>query len=136
MDPPWIDGPSHWGDPEYEDAMNKELCNALAEAGILERINTTPEYAMRTGPTSRLIIGKASRTLADWRVAGACLERLKDQQKCVYMPDTPYGHERNAVIISRWEQEEFGPNEVEETSAEGDSLPRAIITAFVESRNG
>lgn len=18
MDPPWIDGPSHWGDPEYE----------------------------------------------------------------------------------------------------------------------
>lgn len=24
MDPPWIDGPSHWGDPEYEKAMSQE----------------------------------------------------------------------------------------------------------------
>ena len=23
MDPPWIDGPAHWGDPEYEKAMSK-----------------------------------------------------------------------------------------------------------------
>lgn len=25
MDPPWIDGPSHWGDPEYERQMKKDI---------------------------------------------------------------------------------------------------------------
>ncbi len=29
MDPPWIDGPPHWGDPEYEKAMREGKINMI-----------------------------------------------------------------------------------------------------------
>ena len=49
MDPPWIDGPSHWGDPKYEERImevqeREDRREALAHA-VKNRLEnaSTPE---------------------------------------------------------------------------------------------
>ena len=91
---------------------DEELCDALVEAGILRRICWrlyNKELNQYWLDADRML---AREALDDWRVAGACLERIDPDKLTLWL------YKRN-------DKGELPVNHLS---------PRAIITAFVESR--
>jgi len=94
---------------------DEQLCDALVEAGIGELAGTV-KFPYYLPPQDPFIPISAKRFCRDWRVAGACLERMldgcRDRREAWRLAD-PQGNWSNMVKPK--------------------SLPRAIIVAFVES---
>lgn len=99
------------------DYTDKELADALVEMGIIDidSDSVAPYFMYDDG--LYLVFYDKETLVRDWRVAGACLERMTNTeyqvcQGCIYV--TFDGDDHHHI--------------------ETESLPRAIIAAFVDSR--
>ena len=90
---------------------DEELCEALIEEGILIGTDQPKKYWLNC---RTVYFDSEGSALKDWRVAGACLERMTiaEKDQTFLFKDAQNGSWTIAHI----------------------SNPRAIITAFVESR--
>ena len=136
MDPPWIDGPAHWGDPEYEAAMkDKELADKLVEMGIAEHDASLPgalTYSVRNrhGHWDHF---SADLLVTDWRVAGAVMEKMTGELliwRINYEDEDLEGGELISLQTGHaWVVEPPRSKD----ARQNESLPRAIIEAGLEA---
>ena len=111
---------------KYREVLNsdKAIADALVEAGIGVSLpnREPPAYQYGNHPTWGQ---DADKFVRDWRVAGACLERVVQTDQMLV------GQEPNGTYFADvcTSDREFGD------PGEADNLPRAICEAYVRSRH-
>ena len=106
---------------------DEQLCDALVEAGLLKYSGTSGPQGLGYEVPGALFEKYATEAITDWRVAGACLERMGG----IYAHCEP--HIKGWHVYLETDGSVRLPVD-HATAQSGESLPRAIITAFVESR--
>lgn len=116
---------------------DKQLADALVERGV--GCSLQGYYAIHPTISGPLAEGRPPNWFQlhsmlpkdfchDWRVAGACMERMHGYQ-IISMTDNFWG-------ATAYGQIEYGFDETDNCAdASNESLPRAIIEAFVEATN-
>ena len=110
---------------------DQEIADALVKAGIL--LVRGNEYAIKGHFDSNHCYpqGDVDFVLRDWRVAGACLERMGPEQSEIVLRYVYY----ELSTESEWEVEMGNMPAKATADAANESLPRAICEAFVTLRD-
>ena len=108
---------------------DKQLCDRLVELGMIwfdswDEVWMLAKYPSKKSSEDRLIATRPEVIANDWRVAGACLERMQEQGSVKYL-----GRDTSDTSLCTFHAG-WGPRK-EIHHAVNEAMPRAIIEAYI-----